>query len=679
MELYEIINFNNININYIKCKFKIMIIKIFFSLIILNLICIIFYKKPIKDNYNIINSRNSNLIPLEQYLLFNYSNYNITRINYFNFSNLNYNYSLKFQSIEIEYKIGFYNNNKDIVEPSFLTLYNKLHIFCQFKLINKNISIYSLPHIYQNKYYSCIEIFNINEKIKLGIKILVANENKEIFSLYFFTEKNISLKNLKYINNYLFDPLIINEKFISLSKIINDKKINKTLKFKKSYMKYPSVTLKRFIALDENIWYFKNNYNNYYCFCKGEKCLIYNVTQKCKYYFYLNIIDNNRYIFKKTDYLFMDFIFAELSSDDVYPVFKQMVYQNLPVHYITEKIEIYNEFCYQNLECLTIIPVNKQNYTINGDFLENYLFLLLKLKAVISGRAQGFNYLTNIFYNLEYIIYIGVGHGVSFFKYFLYGEDETYGINQNDKLLIPPSDKLISVAKRYGWTDDNLIKMNLPRWDKYNNYNNLFIFENNSIIQNNSIFIMFTWRDLKKKKAISSFYFKNIIYIIESQILYKLLEEKNIILYFSFHHLVDKYINKYKKKYENNNYIRFIDANQISECLSKTNLVVTDFSSIIFDLIYRRKPFIIYIPDVNDSEIKTLYKKKYYELITSMKNGSIEFENKFFEVNETINKIIYYINNNFQLEPKLETFYDCFQLKNISYINIFINYLKNLQ
>lgn len=62
-----------------------------------------------------------------------------------------------------------------------------------------------------------------------------------------------------------------------------------------------------------------------------------------------------------------------------------------------------------------------------------------------------------------------------------------------------------------------------------------------------------------------------------------------------------------------------------------------------------------------------------------MKNGSIEFENKFFEVNETINKIIYYINNNFQLEPKLETFYDCFQLKNISYINIFINYLKNLQ
>ena len=105
---------------------------------------------------------------------------------------------------------------------------------------------------------------------------------------------------------------------------------------------------------------------------------------------------------------------------------------------------------------------------------------------------------------------------------------------------------------------------------------------------------------------------------------------------------------------------------------------MSDFSSIIFDLIYRKKPFIIYIPDANDPEIKNLYKKNYYELIESMKNGSIEFENKYFEINETVNKIIYYINNNFKLEPKLEDFYKSFQLKNIDFINKFINYLKNL-
>ena len=61
-----------------------------------------------------------------------------------------------------------------------------------------------------------------------------------------------------------------------------------------------------------------------------------------------------------------------------------------------------------------------------------------------------------------------------------------------------------------------------------------------------------------------------------------------------------------------------------------------------------------------------------------MKNGTIIFENKYTNLNETINKIIYYINNNFNLEPKLVKFYDSFGFKNGSNINIFIEYLKNL-
>ena len=676
MELYKIINYNIItNSRYIYYILNNIKIEILFSIFALYSILenYIFYKKPFNDF--IINNKN-NLIPLDNYLLLNYPDQDLIKLKYYNISDLHYNYSYKFKSIKIEYKIGFYDINKTLIDPSFITLYNKLHIICNFKVINNNINIYSLPNIYQNKFFECVEFFNIYEKIKFGIKFYIINENIEYNSLY-FSKARYNLKNLKYKNDNLFDPLIINENYISLYKKINDKNINETLKFKKSYLRYPYFDLRRNIALDENVWIFINNFNNYYCFCKGEKCLNFNVTQKCKYYFYLYIIDCNRYIYKKTEYLFMDFIFIELSSDDVYPVFKRMEKQNLPVHYLTENTEIYNQFCYQNKKCLKVIPVNKENYTISGDFLENYLSIVLKLKAVVSGRAKGFNYLTNLFYNLEYIMYIGVGHGVSFFKYFLYDKYETYGIKQNDKLLIPPSNKLISIAKRYGWTDENIIKMNLPRWDKYNN-NNQFIFDKNSNISNNSIFIMFTWRDFKRKKSIRSYYFHNIINLIENRKLYNLLAKTKTILYFSIHHLLDKYINKYKKKYENNNYINFIDSNKISECLSKTSLIVSDFSSIIFDLIYRKKPFIIYIPDANDPNLNNLYTKNYYELIQSMKNGSIEFENKYFEINETINKIMYYINNNFKLEEKLEDFYNSFQLKNIDYINNFINYLKNL-
>ncbi len=447
-------------------------------------------------------------------------------------------------------------------------------------------------------------------------------------------------------------------------------KINETLKFKKSYIKYPYFNDKT-NNLDDKEWKYSNIYNNYFCYCIGENCFYFQDLNYCKYYFYLTIIDKNMYVSNKTDYLFVDFIFSELSSDDVYPVFEKMLGENIPVHYLTENSKLYYKYCYLKIDCLQIVLVNKKNYIIDGNFLEKYLFLILKLKAVVSGRAQPFNFYTNLFYNLEYVNYIGVGHGVSFFKYFLYSEFSTYGINQNDKILLPPSERLISVAKRFGWTDKKIIKMNLPRWDNYNN--NRFLKQ-----INNSIFIMFTWRDLKKKKKISSYYFKNIINIIESNLLYKWLEKKKIVLYFTLHHLLIEYIQKYKKKYEKKKYIHYIFDNDISDILSKTNLIISDFSSIIFDQIYRRKPFIIYIPDADDPEIVNLYKRNDYELINSMKNGSIEFENKYFDAEEVVNKIIYYIKNDFKLEEKLINFYDSFQFKKIHYINIFINYLKKL-
>ena len=69
---------------------------------------------------------------------------------------------------------------------------------------------------------------------------------------------------------------------------------------------------------------------------------------------------------------------------------------------------------------------------------------------------------------------------------------------------------------------------------------------------------MFTWRDIRKKKIISSDYFNNIINLIDNNILYKYLRNNNIILYFTLHHLLEKHINIFKQKYENNKYIHYI-------------------------------------------------------------------------------------------------------------------------
>ena len=423
-----------------------------------------------------------------------------------------------------------------------------------------------------------------------------------------------------------------------------------------------------------NNWSFINIYNNYFCLCKGNNCSYESINQNCKYYFYLNIIYISKNLYKKDEYLFCDFIHASRSSDDTYPIFKEMLKLNLSVHYLTAKRSIYKEYCQNNKKCLSIILAKKEEYRINGNFLEKYLTLFLKLKAAITGAT--FLVIDNLFYNIDYITFISVGHGVAFFKNYLYSGKSYYGYKRYNKILLPPSEKIISVAKQKGWKDINIVKINLPRWDKFTKINdNSTSITKKDIIKRNSIFIMFTWRDILKNKTISFYYMNNIFSLLHNNRLKKELNKHNILLYFTLH----PKLRFLKDKFKANKYIVYIKENAISNCLSKTNLVVTDFSSIIFDIICQKKPYIIFVPDANDPQLIHLYRKNDLYTIQSFKKNIFNFENIYFEVKEAINKIIYYINNNFTLDKKLTKFYKNFPFKSGNNTNDFISYLKKLK
>ena len=149
------------------------------------------------------------------------------------------------------------------------------------------------------------------------------------------------------------------------------------------------------------------------------------------------------------------------STDDTFPIFIEMIKLNIPAHYITEDFNLYNLYCSGIKNCLSILFVDKINRTIDGDFLEKHLTLFLKLKATLSGAI--FFYIDNLFYNIDYITHICVGHGVSIIKDFLYAPHSYYGSNNYNKILLPPSNNIISVAKNRGWKEDNIIKINLPK------------------------------------------------------------------------------------------------------------------------------------------------------------------------------------------------------------------------
>jgi len=588
---------------------------------------------------------------------------------------IKYLYSFKFNIIKVEYNIEFHeNNNKNLIVPSDLTLYQNLHIFCHIELNNSNIIINSFPDIIENKNFKCIEYFNIHENIKFGIKLYEMNEKEEEINnhiIYFFSGELFNYLNLHNKNDKVFDPLLINRKFIFKTA----RNINDNLKLQKTYTQVPKCLLKNNLIINDNEWSFDNLFKEYFCFSKNLNFKKLKNSQSCKYYFYLNLIDKNREVYTKTDYLFIDFIFNDLSSDDAFPIFKEMINEKLPAHYLTGSSNIYEQYCSNINKCQTILLVNMLNYTINGDFLEKYLTLFLKLKQVISGSGTYFNYINDLFFDVEYITYISITHGVCYFKYFLYEKNKCYGTNRIDKVLIPPSEKVLSFAMKYGWKKEDIIKLNLPKWDKYNDNNNSNYKLSNMMHNNNSILIMFTWREVIRNKPISTHYFKNIFNLILHDTLKRELKERNITLYFALHHKV--YVN-YKYKIEGIKYVKFIEVKNIANYIEKSNLFITDFSSVVFDFIYQRKPIIIYIPDYNDTLININYKKNYYELIQLMKNGTIEFENQFFNIDSVINKIIFYLKNNFKLDEKLEIFYDSLNLIQNKNIYEFIKYIKNI-
>ena len=81
---------------------------------------------------------------------------------------------------------------------------------------------------------------------------------------------------------------------------------------------------------------------------------------------------------------------------------------------------------------------------------------------------------------------------------------------------------------------------------------------------------------------------------------------------------------------------------------------------------------------MSEPQIEVRYKREYYEFYEKIKNGKIKIENMVYNVDELVDKVIYYINNNFTLEDNVKNFYDSFGIKAGNNVDAFINYLINL-
>ena len=291
------------------------------------------------------------------------NNYIITdddQLFYFKLNDYKYDFSFYYNITKIQYNVTLFDDNKKEIKPSDFTFRYNNHFFCYYKNVSDNNIIYSYPNIFFNKYFSCLEYIGVNDKAEFGF-IFFKSNSSENYSICLFSEEMINYDNLKNKKDIYFNHQYPLHNYYTLKEEIDsfnydeNKISDKPALLKSSFITEPICDFKSNIN-EKNQWNFMNIYNDYFCFCKGSSCLK-NIFQKCKYYIYLTIIDNKRDVYNKTDHLLADFFIKSRCAEHAFPVFKEMLRQNMKAHYMTEKPEIIDEYSEGETPCLKIIKV----------------------------------------------------------------------------------------------------------------------------------------------------------------------------------------------------------------------------------------------------------------------------------------------------------------------------------
>ena len=152
--------------------------------------------------------------------------------------------------------------------------------------------------------------------------------------------------------------------------------------------------------------------------------------------------------------------------------------------------------------------------------------------------------------------------------------------------------------KKYLYPEDKLALTGFCRYDQLNHYKT-----------KKQILVMPTWREwlYKSAEVPSSDYVHTYVDFLNDEKLHLLLQEHNLNLVFYPHYQMQPYLEVFRQKIHNKNII--VAATQkydVQQLLKESIILVTDYSSVLFDFAYMRKPVICYQFD-SDSFYKEHY------------------------------------------------------------------------
>ncbi len=188
-----------------------------------------------------------------------------------------------------------------------------------------------------------------------------------------------------------------------------------------------------------------------------------------------------------------------------------------------------------------------------------------------------------------------INHGIGFLKNGKkYYHKSTFSLNDLITSLSPKHKNIFT--SEYGYLDEEVVITGYPRFDS-------LVDTSSNSKWNNTILFMPTFRDREQKLG-SEFkktqLYKRIRMLIKDKILMKSLTQSNSHIAIYLHQNI-QYYSKYLDCFSRDNvHIVRQEEFTVTQLLKMSKLLITDYSSVLFDFVYMNKPFISYQFDYNE-------------------------------------------------------------------------------
>lgn len=192
------------------------------------------------------------------------------------------------------------------------------------------------------------------------------------------------------------------------------------------------------------------------------------------------------------------------------------------------------------------------------------------------------------------------------------------------------------VRNKFGYNTNEIIITGLSRWD---------VLEDKSQGRS-AILLMPTWRswmdDLPEDKFIQTDYYQQYVSLLNSEYLFVLLEQYNIELKFFIHPKFKAYINQFNTRNQRIKILQYGEV-KVNNLLMDSSMLITDYSSVSWDMYYQHKPVVFYQFDLG-AYMK--YQGSYIDMETDL------FGDRVYTVSDLISIIKKYADNGFKEDKK---------------------------